>query len=392
MVFPISRRQFIAGSSTSILVSGNLSGFAVAKTNTRSVLVPKKSYNICRWTPTNPRNDHQMIFRLKKGRLLFVWSEYYADSPSHIQNSPSSKGKFFDVKPCRISARISSDNGASWQPKFTLMKNQWKNNVKHPNLIRTKSGEVLFFCVGWDSMAQRNVFLRRSNDDCETWSEIQQISKSGFHGNNHGRAITLKSNRILLPTQGVIGGKPYKGSESQFESWVYYSDDDFKTWKKSTTMFVPGRGAEEPCIVELKNGRLLCFLRNTLGYIHKAYSDDQGQTWTKPVPTILTSPDVESLIVRIPETGDILAIWNNNKSFTGFPRTPLSMAISKDEGETWILTKDIDRRSNFDLAYPFVWFDQQDVWISYYSRSRLWGHGSNNITMRIYNLEELYKT
>ena len=40
------------------------------------------SLTLTPWTPAHPRNDHQLIFPLSDGRLLFVWCEYYIRKPS----------------------------------------------------------------------------------------------------------------------------------------------------------------------------------------------------------------------------------------------------------------------------------------------------------------------
>jgi hypothetical protein len=162
---------------------------------------------ICKWSPENPRHDHQLIFPLESERLLFVWCEYYADRPSHVLRRPTDKKSGFgDSAPCRISARISTDQGRTWGPRFILQGNQWHHNVKHPNLVRLPSSEILFFFTGWESEAQRNIYMKRSTDECETWSEVEQVSDPGWYCTNHGHAFQLSSGRVLLPAHGILGG------------------------------------------------------------------------------------------------------------------------------------------------------------------------------------------
>ena len=79
-------------------------------------------------------------------------------------------------------------------------------------------------------------------------------------------------------------------------------------------------------------------MRTGMGGQYKSVSQDGGETWTEPAPTTLTGTAAPVSISRIPSTGDLLAIWNNNlgKDRPGnVGRTPLTAAISKDEGETW---------------------------------------------------------
>ncbi|WP_390625055.1 sialidase family protein [Gimesia maris] len=154
-------------------------------------------------------------------------------------------------------------------------------------------------------------------------------------------------------------------------------------------MTAPGRGCHEPAIVELKEGRLLCFLRNTNQRLYQSFSDDGGAHWSRPEPTKLPSPESPAIVKRIPSTGDLLLLWNNVASPTNWPRTPLSAAISQDDGKTWGHFKDIDARPAFDAAYPSITFVNDEAFIAYYSRSTRWKRDSE-ITLRIYQVQQFY--
>ena len=58
-----------------------------------------------------------------------------------------------------------------------MQENFATHNVKHPCLLRLPSGEVLLFFSAWWSGAERRIYVKRSADDCETWSEPEQISE-----------------------------------------------------------------------------------------------------------------------------------------------------------------------------------------------------------------------
>jgi len=337
-----------------------------------------------------------LIFPKSDGSLLLVWCEYYADRPSHVTRDPTDvETGFADEAPCRISAKISTDGARSWGPRFTLQANRWRHNVKHHNLIRLPNGEangeILFTFTAWDSEAQRNVFLRRSSDEMESWTEPVMLSQPGWYCNNHDRAVTLSSGRILLPAHGVVGGGPYLGRSSQLCYWVWYSEDGFRTWKKGAEVTVPGRGAHEPTIVERPDGSLLCFLRTTPTKIWRTVSHDEGATWEQPVPTVLDAPDAEALLKRIPATGDLLLLWNNVPSERGTPRTPLTAAISRDEGDSWDIVGNIDDRENFHVAYPSAYFQGDEVVIAYYARDNERLARDSEVTLRIYDLDTIYR-
>jgi sialidase-1 len=393
-----NRRQFCQSiaSAAALTASGSRAASAKAEKSikTGGTLSPKFEKIVCGWTPQNPRHDHQLIFPLGRDRLMLVWSEYYANRPSLLTRKPTSAaGQAADDMPCRISGRISTDDCRSWSESFILQDNIWRKNVKQPNLLRLPSGEVLFFFVGWDSASQRNIFMKRSNDDCETWSDMVRISRPGWYCNNHGRILRLSSGRILLPAhsptnKGAIGG-PYE-DHAPLHSFVYYSDDGFATWKESAnTMTAPGRGAHEPSMVELKDGRVMCILRTTTGRLYRAYSKDGGAHWSEPEPTQFPAPDSEPLVVRVLTTGDLMLVWNNVESHSNWPRTPLSVAISKDDGQSWGRYNDIDARPDRDAAYPYVFFQGDEAVVTYYTRQTSWARDTE-IMLRIFKIEQFY--
>lgn len=394
------RRRFLRSSATAVSAS-----FAVPAILTstqaraavgRPLLKPVHEDIVCPWSPAHPRHDHQLIFPLNANRLMLVWCEYYANRPSLLDRKPNSKsGQAADDMPCRIQAMISKNNGRTWLDGFTLQDNLWKQNVKHPNLFRLSASEILFTCVGWDSNAQRNVFMKRSTDNGETWSELEQLSEPGFYCNNADRALTLSDGRLVLPAHGAfsadyIGAAPYQGRKSKLHSFVFFSDDKGQSWRRSNnSMTAKGRGCHEPTIAELKNGRLLCLLRNSNQRIYQSVSEDRGETWSEPEPTLLPSPESPALLKRIPATGDLLLLWNHVASRNNWPRTPLTAAISSDDGQSWRHLADIDNRPDYDAAYPSVTFVGDEALVAYYSRSTAWARDSE-VTLKIFPVRTFY--
>jgi hypothetical protein len=106
-------------------------------------------------------------------------------------------------------------------------------------------------------------------------------------------------------------------------------------------------------------------MRTALGSQYKSISSDGGDTWTEPVPTALAGTAAPVSLSRIPGTGDILAIWNNNPGAE--TRNPLTAALSKDEGETWIRFRNIEEVPDDAWAYPAVtWIDNRAL-ITYFN-------------------------
>jgi len=181
----------------------------------------------------------------------------------------------------------------------------------------------------------------------------------------------LPGGRILLPVFQSDTWYP-------FDAFCYYSDDDGERWHVSKTkMKLPGHGAQEPTVVLLESGSLLAVLRTSLGTLYKSYSHDQGDTWTQPVSTGLASPASTPLLKRLPGTRDLLLIWNNvyDPKHPGFqngygPRNPLTVAISKNEGQDWQNIKNIENIPGGASMTPGATFVGDEVLVTYATQTR----------------------
>ena len=342
------------------------------------------------WSPAHPRNDHQLVFPLRGDRLLFVWCAYYVRRPSLMGRSPFEEGTGMrDDAPCRIAARVSADRGRTWSDVITLQENHGVDNVKHPNLVRLPSGRVLFSYTERDLAAQRlRVRLRVSDDDCETFGESRDITPGpGWYFTNADHVLRHSSGRIILPCHAG----PIYGRGDHWQAFCLYSDDEGQTWRESRVkMDLPKRGAEEPAVIERRDGSLFAILRTSLGKLYRGWSTDAGETWSTPQATELDSPSVATCMKRMPG-GDLLLIWNDTPPYavsipgsglTHQPRNPLRSAISTDDGESWENRRTIEDRLGYHNAYPSVTFVGDEALVGYYSTIRS-GMGSMNGEVRL---------
>jgi sialidase-1 len=148
--------------------------------------------------------------------------------------------------------------------------------------------------------------------------------------------IQLSSRRLLLPFCGR-GGDHFPKS---FAAGCYYSDDDGKSWALSRGRInLPKRGAMEPSVAELDDGTLLMSLRTQLGGPFLSRSTDGGDSWTPAQFSGLEGGESGTCLKRIPRTNRLLLLWNNSKYVPNHhhfgERTPLSAAVSDDDGKTW---------------------------------------------------------
>lgn len=314
-------------------------------------------------TDNYPRYSEGSIAVLTQGDLFFATTEF--------------GGNGSDFSGARIVARRSEDEGFTWSEKRVLQENIGQLNVMSASLLPFVSAERgglgLFYLVK-NSARDLNVWMRFSDDQGWSFGPPEQVTKgSGYHVMNNDRVVQLLSGRIVCP----IAWTSDVQTANHFVSTCYFSDDGGLTWTRSNgEVDLPARGAMEPEVIELQDGRLLMLIRTQLGHIYRAYSPDQGDTWTKPESTGVPSPEAPCTVRRIPSTGDLLLIWNPEPapgSSHGGPRTPLAAAISRDEGKTWTPHLALENRTDQTYAYTSLTFHGNRALMSYYVRAEATG-------------------
>ena len=163
------------------------------------------------------------------------------------------------------------------------------------------------------------------------------------------------------------------------------------TWK--TGKPVPNLDSvltQEPGVTELKDGSILMNIRANGGFQYYSYSKDKGATWSAIVPAPIPSPVSPASIARIPFTDNLILVWNNNGAkgegyFKG-KRTPLTIAISKDQGLTWKDFKNIETDPEGMFCYTAIHFVKDYVLLGYGM-----GPGLQQSRVVRIKLDEIYK-
>ncbi len=334
---------------------------------------------VCPSGPGNARNSEGDIVELKDGRLLLAWSKFSgrADHASAV-----------------IAAKISNDNGRTWEDDYVLQENVGDRNVMSVSFLRLDSGEILFFYAIKNSLSDLHFYVRTSTDEAKSWSEpVQVTTMDGYNVMNNDRAIQLSNGRLIAP---VAYCKAIDKNYDDQKSICYLSDDKGQTWHRSKgEVRFENAAAMEPGVVELKDGRVFMIIRTELDRIYKSFSSDRGETWTNPEPTDLVAPAAPASIARIPKTQDLLIIWNNNPkgSEAGWKgRNPLTSAVSKDEGKTWTHVRNIENKPECGFGYTSITFVDERTYLTYYK----WQRGEPNfhgtdLMLRIIPVEWFYE-
>ena len=109
-------------------------------------------------------------------------------------------------------------------------------------------------------------------------------------------------------------------------------------------------GVIQPTLWESKPGHIKMLLRSTelIGAICESTSDDGGRTWTPARRTSLPNPDSGIDAIRMKD-GSIALVYNHTKN----GRTPLNLAISTDDGNTWGFPYVLENAPG-EYSYPAV--------------------------------------
>jgi Neuraminidase (sialidase) len=315
----------------------------------RNVLLPPSK--------DNPRNSEGAMIDLSDGRIMLVYSRFTGGRGDHAK--------------ANLAARFSSDGGATWTKEDVAVTpaDEGGMNTMSPSLLRLTDGAIGLFYLRKDNLTDCRVFVRISRDQGKTWGEARAcVEPAGYYVMNNDRVVRLASGRILLPV--ALHATP-AAPEFQRHAAIacFYSDDDGQTWSRSA--YVPGGGThalEEPGVVELKDGRVMLWVRTDAGKQFVSYSKDGGKAWSELADSNIPSPRSPASIKRIPSTGDLLLAWNNNsnvKTKTHGDRTPFNVAISKDEGATWISVKTLESDPAGWYCYTAIHFAGKHVVLSH---------------------------
>lgn len=355
----MKRRDFIlAAAVTKWLTPLQQYCFATSKVSTKHPLGNLKQV-LRPETLSSPRNTEGDFVVLRDGRWLIVWSDF--------------SGGATDRSNARISGIYSSDAGATWSEPTVILPNSGKMNTMSPSFLRLSGEKLGLFYSVTNSEADQKFYLRSSDNEGQTWSDPVCITPDeGYNSGLNANVVRLKSGRLLLPSHF----SPEKRQGGVFVARVHYSDDVGKTWRHSASdVGAPKRGAMEPCVIELTDGRVLLIARTQMGTIYRAWSRDGGVSWSmsepmryKPKGQPILAPEAPCKIVRIPKTGHLLLVWNHNfepAHRASGKRTPLTAAISRDEGESWTKIKNLEDDPERRYQYASVRFVEDQVVLVY---------------------------
>jgi len=198
-------------------------------------------------------------------------------------------------------------------------------------------------------------YVTKENDREPQWAQCPLKCRVSADGGN-----TFGPERIIHPELGWMDrNKPIYLSngdlllpiydERNWTSLMFISPDDGATWFASQT--IAGKGGNiQPAVVQLSDGSLLALMRTGSRHhrLWRSVSRDKGRTWAPAQETELPNPNSACDMVRL-KNGHLVLAFND----TPKGRTPLTVALSTDEGRTWAHKRNLETAPG-EYSYPAV--------------------------------------
>ncbi|KAK3232987.1 hypothetical protein CYMTET_56683 [Cymbomonas tetramitiformis] len=165
----------------------------------------------------------------------------------------------------------------------------------------------------------------------------------------------LSTGEWLLPFWREPHDAPPCIKENRGSAGVLRSRDRGKTWKVYGELTHPRTWLIENTLVERNDGAVLMIFRTSTGVLFQAVSLDKGKSWGEAVPTEIPNPDSKVQALRL-NSGHLALVFNAHRKLKTFrkARSLLDLAISPDDGATWVRIARVDGEleSGLRMHYP----------------------------------------
>lgn len=265
-------------------------------------------------------------------------------------------GSFEGSKDISIVCARKEKDADHWEPPVPVSYDK-ERSEQNPSLFAGPDGAV--WCMytaqldrveGKDNMQFTSIIrCQKSWDGGRTWGEAEVIFPE--EGSFCRQPIQVLSNG-----RWIFGNWLCKDSENGLEgdpTAFRISDDQGKTWK--LVEMPESNGAVHANVVETEPNKLICLLRSRFAdNVYISHSDDNGDSWTKPVPTVLPNNNSSISALKL-KSGRIAIAYNpthtpnpvyGKVAWPGL-RCPVAVALSEDGGKTFPVMRNIERGEGF---------------------------------------------
>lgn len=248
----------------------------------------------------------------------------------------------------------STDNGRTWSTQSLVAGEPGMTCGNPCPVVDRETGQILMlFCKNHDEggepliragTAPRTVWITRSADHGESWSEPEDITAQAkknvwtWYATGPGHALQLASGRLIVPCDHNTGIR--FDTSDPYGSHLIYSDDHGATWQIGAILSLPGN---ECCALECDDGCLYLNSRTRKEHGVRSFgiSYDNGLSFSREgfhselVEPRLHKGGCQGSLLKLPRTGDGGASRFLFCNPTGENRARLTLHTSDDQGLTW---------------------------------------------------------
>lgn len=250
----------------------------------------------------------------------------------------------------------------------------------NPVLFQKQDGTIVLFYKVGETIPVWKTWYVESYDAGGTFTEPKELvsgDEVGGRGPVKNKPLRLKDGTVLAPAS-LEGGT--------WDAFVDISKDDCQTWEMSQMVPVRrssydihmvdrpynpyllfGKGIIQPTLWQDDTGEVHMFLRSTSSRIFRSDSTDGGYTWCTAYDTGLPNNNSGIDMVKM-KHGDIVLVYNPRENLPNYykgPRTPLTVAVSKNNGKTFEKLIDLEKGPG-NYCYPSVICNEKnEIMITY---------------------------
>lgn len=296
------------------------------------------------------RSGEGCLAALPGGELLLVYGRFYGPA---------------DHDSAGLVARSSHDKGMHWSaPEMFRESPPGALNIMSVSLLPLPQNRLAAVYMLKVSNSDCRPYFITCADNVRNWSApVRVIDRAGYYVVNNDRLVRLNGGRLLVPY--AYHGNSV-GNKHDSVCGCAISDDDGAHWRIGAgeikidpenvrvPLLMDEKDAgmldkfkerkiqcQEPGVIELLNGQVMMWCRSNGGYAYRAFSRDNGETWSSfEAIEEFSMPCGPQSIKRLPDTGRLVMLFNDR---TGIPfgspqfnwRRPLAIAVSDDDAATW---------------------------------------------------------
>lgn len=263
--------------------------------------------------------------------------------------------------------RASEKPGAAWSVPRVIA-DAGPTPHWNPVLFATSPWEyVLHFKVG-DRIRDWSTWMQRSFDAGASWQAATPLVPE-----DRGGRGAVKNKPIQLRDGTWLAGASVENWR-RWDAFVDRSPNGVDAWHPSPLIpldrtRIRGKGTIQPALWQSSDDCVHALLRSTEGVLYRSDSVDCGRSWSTARASPLPNNNSGIDLVRLRDGR--LALACNPVEENWGARTPLSILVSHDNGESWPSRLDIETGPG-EFSYPALIEDEDGLCLTYtWNRRRI---------------------